>query len=98
MALALPEVDEVVEVGEEVSPDTPWQVVVSNDPVNLINVVCMIFMKILGLDEATAMKYTMTVHNEGRCAVYWGDKEDCQEKAKILMGFQLWTHIEKAEL
>lgn len=96
MAIAFPEVDEAVEVGEEVSPATPWQVVVSNDPVNLINVVCMVFMKVLGLDEGTAMKYTMKVHEEGKCAVFWGSQEECIEKAEILMGFQLWTHVEKA--
>lgn len=96
MGLAFPEVDERVEVSEEVSPDTPWQVVVSNDPVNLIDVVCVVFIKVLGLTEEVAMDYTMKVHNEGRCAVYWGSQEECTQKAEILMSYQLWTHIEKS--
>lgn len=96
MSVAFPE----VEIREEVSleTETPWQVIVSNDPVNLITLVCVVFQKVLNLDEATAMKYTMKVHNEGRCAVFWGSQEECQDKATILMGYHLWTHVEKAEV
>ena len=33
---------------EEVSIDTPWRVIVLNDPVNLMNYVVMVFRKVLG--------------------------------------------------
>ena len=98
MTTAFPSINEKEKVEEliELEEDLPWQVIVSNDPVNLISVVCLLFEKILDLDHDTAMRYTMKVHNEGRCAVYWGSQEDCELKAKQLMSFQLWTHIEKA--
>lgn len=98
MSVAMPDVIEDIEVGtfEEIQGDKPWTVVVSNDPVNLVNVVQAVFQKVLKIDEATALKYTMKVHNEGKCTVYWGSQEECQSKAEELMSYQLWTHVEKA--
>lgn len=94
MALAMPEIVEEVETFTQ--PDTPWQVVVSNDPVNLVSFVAMVFQKVLELDAETAMKYTMQVHNEGRAAVFSGKEEECRDKASALMSYNLWTHVEKS--
>lgn len=94
MSVAHPEMDVDQEIF--VIPDTPWQVVVSNDPVNLISVVAQVFHKVLGVSKETAMEYTLKVHKEGRCAVFSGTQEDCEAKAEVLMSYQLWTHVEKS--
>lgn len=88
---------EVVKPEELTSTETDsgWQVVVSDDPINLITFVCLVFQKVLFLDKATAMKYTMTVHEKGRCAVFFGERDICKAKAEQLMSYQLWTHVEK---
>lgn len=96
MAAALPEALEHVDTSLSVSHDTPWQVVVSNDPVNLVQMVAKIFERVLGMEPSVAMKHTMEVHNNGRSAVYSGTQQECTIVAEKLMAFQLWTHIEKA--
>lgn len=97
MSIAFPDLEEVTETFEEVSPALPWKVIVSNDPVNLIPVVIIVFQKVLNISEELATEYTRKVHYEGRCAVFFGSQEECQAKAEILMSYHLWTHVEKGE-
>ena len=44
------------------SPDVPWQVVVWNDPVNLMSYVAMVFRKVLGHPKDKAQKLMLQVH------------------------------------
>lgn len=68
-ASALPDVEEVTDTDEVVDPDLPWDVVVWDDPVNLMAYVVHVFRKVLKVDEAIARKLMLEVHNEGRSLV-----------------------------
>lgn len=95
MSVAFPDLEEATQVEDEVAPALPWKVIVSNDPVNLIPVVIVVFQRVLGVTEEVATEYTMKVHYEGKCVVFSGTEEECREKAELLMSFHLWTHVEK---
>ena len=57
-----------------------WQVLVWNDPVNLMSYVVFVFQKVLGFDEGKAKKHMLEVHEQGRSVV----AKETREKAELL--------------
>ena len=60
-----PETDREVTTSELISPDIPWELIVWNDPVNLMSYVSYVFQSYFGYSEAKAAKLMMQVHTEG---------------------------------
>jgi ATP-dependent Clp protease adaptor protein ClpS len=85
-----PEVDEADEV------DRGWQVVVWNDPVNLMSYVVWVFRKLFGHPEATATKLMLQVHHEGRAIVSNGPLEKAELDCHRLHHHGLWATLERA--
>ena len=79
----------------EVVPDHGWSVVVHNDPVNLMQVVTAVFIAVLQIPQAKAEKYMWTVHTQGKCKVFTGNKDECSDIAAQLGTFNLWATVEK---
>ena len=77
--------------------DVPWNVVVHDDPVNLMDYVTWVFMKVFGYPEARATKLMLEVHQRGRSIVWTGERERAELYAQQLQGFQLKTSMEKAD-
>lgn len=80
---------------EEVSIDTPWRVIVLNDPVNLMNYVVMVFRKVLGFDENKATRHMREVHENGRSVVWSGNRERAENYAYQLQHWRLQTLLER---
>ena len=57
------------QVGDAKDAGRPWQVVVWNDPINLMTYVVYVFRKLFGFSEAKATKLMLAVHHEGRTVV-----------------------------
>lgn len=74
----------------------PWQVVVLNDPVNLMSYVVMVFRKVFGFDTARARKHMLEVHEEGRSILWTGPREQAEGYVHTLQGWQLNAQLEKA--
>ncbi|RRJ96460.1 Clp protease ClpS [Opitutaceae bacterium TAV4] len=79
------------------SPDGPWHVVIINDPVNLMSYLVLVLRKVLGIDEDTARKHMMTVHEEGRSIVWTGLREKAEHYAFSLQQWHLNARIEPDE-
>ncbi len=77
------------------APDTPWTVVVWDDPVNLMDYVVFVFQEVLGVPAHKATKMMLQVHNEGKAAVFAGLKEHAEFTAIRLQGFGLWATMER---
>ncbi len=60
-----PEVDS----DEDVTPEGPWDVIVWDDPVNLMSYVVYVFRKIFGFSEPVARKLMLDVHHKGKALV-----------------------------
>lgn len=61
--------DPDVGTGEETTPDGPWDVIVWDDPVNLMSYVVYVFRKIFGFTEPVARKLMLDVHRKGKALV-----------------------------
>lgn len=82
---------------EEVLTDSAWTVVVLNDPVNLVDYVVWVFMKVLGYGKPRATMLTLEAHKTGRCVVWSGEREQAEFFAQQLQGLQLSAFIERAQ-
>lgn len=73
----------------------PWQVVVHDDPVNLMSYVTMIFQKIFGWSKQQAEKHMLEVHTKGRSIVWVGPQEEAEMYIEQLHSFLLTATLEK---
>ncbi|MEE2521494.1 ATP-dependent Clp protease adapter ClpS [Pseudarthrobacter sp. J75] len=78
------------------APDIPWNLVIWNDPVNLMSYVSYVFQSYFGYPEGKANKLMMEVHKKGRSVVANGSKEQVEQHAVAMHGFGLWATVEKA--
>ena len=78
------------------APDIPWNLVIWNDPVNLMSYVSYVFQSYFGYSEAKANKLMLEVHKKGRSIVAHGSKEQVEQHAVAMHGFGLWATVEKA--
>ena len=90
------ESDTLTRTDEETSLDVPWNVVVHDDPVNLMHYVTFVLMKIFGYDEKKATILMMQVHQKGRSIVWSGEREKAELYVQQLQAHQLKTTLEKA--
>ena len=85
-----------VSTGTLTAPDIPWNLVIWNDPVNLMSYVSYVFQSYFGYSETKANKLMMEVHKKGRSIVAHGSKEQVEQHAVAMHGFGLWATVEKA--
>lgn len=83
------------EEGEEL--DRVWQVIVHNDPVNLMSYVTLVFQRVFGWERAKAERHMLEVHEQGRSLVWSGEREKAELYVQQLHGFLLLATLERAE-
>lgn len=83
------------ETAEAQELDLPWQVVVHNDPVNLMTYVTMVFQKVFGFTREKAEKHMLEVHREGRSIVWSGMRERAELYVQQLHGYLLLATLER---
>ncbi|MFL6594753.1 MAG: ATP-dependent Clp protease adapter ClpS [Chthoniobacterales bacterium] len=91
--LETPTIDEAISSAEDL--DIPWQVVVHNDPVNLMSYVTMVFQKVFGFTRDRAEKHMLEVHQQGRSIVWSGVRERAELYVQQLHGYLLLATIER---
>ncbi|MDX2081606.1 MAG: ATP-dependent Clp protease adapter ClpS [Terrimicrobiaceae bacterium] len=85
-----------VDVQEEVLLDAPWNVVVHNDPVNLMSYVTLVFRRIFGYSKERAERHMLEVHHRGRSIVWTGSREKAEFYVEQLHSHLLLATLEKA--
>ena len=75
--------------------DVPWQVVVHNDPVNLMSYVTMVFQKVFGFPKEKAEIHMLEVHRQGRSILWSGVRERAELFVQQLHGYLLLATIER---
>lgn len=83
-------VDDVV-----VTPDTPWVVIVWNDPINLMSYVTFVFQKLFGYSKEKATELMLDVHHKGRAVVSEGPKEKAELDVFRLHEHGLWATMQQ---
>jgi ATP-dependent Clp protease adaptor protein ClpS len=78
----------------ETSLAPPWNIVVHDDPVTLMNYVTKVFMQVFGYGKDKAHKLMMEVHQTGRSIVWTGAREQAEVYAQKLQAHHLLTTLE----
>ena len=86
-----PEVDVLDDVTK------PWQVMVLNDPVNLMSFVTLILRRIFGYSEERAVELMLKVHYEGSAVVWTGEREKAELYVQQLQSHQLYAVMEPVD-
>jgi len=84
-----PELDDVADT------DTPWIVLVWNDPINLMSYVAFVFQKLFGYSEEKANSLMLDVHEKGRAVVANGTREKCELDVFRLHEHGLWATMQQ---
>ncbi|MEO0413534.1 MAG: ATP-dependent Clp protease adapter ClpS [Verrucomicrobiota bacterium] len=91
--------DEIVITKEDTldERDLPWNVVVFDDPVNLMSFVTLILRRIFGYSEEKAQELMLQVHNSGRSIVWTGAREQAELYVQQLQSHQLNASMEQID-
>ena len=81
---------------EDTSLDQPWNVIVLDDPVNLMEYVVLVLMRIFGYDRTRATRLMMEVHTQGRSLVWSGTRERAEFHVQQLHSHQLKATLERS--
>jgi ATP-dependent Clp protease adaptor protein ClpS len=84
---------EETKTGEQL--DVPWNVIVYNDPINLMSYVTMVFQRVFGYPRAKAEMLMLEVHHKGRSLVWSGGREQAELYVHQLQSYQLLAQMEK---
>src|SRR6478752_8389543 len=91
-----PDTRESTQTGTAVStdaltaPDVPWNLVIWNDPVNLMSYVSYVFQSYFGYSETKANKLMLEVHQLGKSVVASGSREKAEQDTVAMHSFGLW--------
>lgn len=86
---------EVVErTDEESDLDSPWIVLVWNDPINLMSYVSFVFQKLFGYSKEKADSLMLDVHEKGRAVVSTGPREKAEIDVFRLHEHGLWATMQ----
>ena len=75
--------------------DTPWLVIVWNDPVNLMPYVVFVFQKLFGYSLEKATRLMLEVHHDGKSVVSHGTREKAEIDVVRLHAHGLWATMER---
>ncbi|REJ04871.1 ATP-dependent Clp protease adapter ClpS [Microbacterium bovistercoris] len=92
--VALPDLD--IEEELAAAPLEPWELVVWDDPVNLMSYVVRVFRRYFGYSDERATALMLAVHHEGHAVVATGPRETMEIHAQAMHDFGLWATVRKA--
>lgn len=92
--LITPDLDQDADLSA--APLEPWQVLVWNDPVNLMSYVVHVFRTYFGYSPERARTLMLQVHNEGRAIVASGPRETMEVHARAMHDYGLWATVRRA--
>ena len=73
--------------------DRPWQVIVWNDPVNLMSYVSYVFRCHFGFSAERAEALMLQVHELGRAVVASCGREEAERHVNAMHGYGLWATL-----
>src|SRR5262245_33092019 len=75
--------------------DRPWNVIVWDDPINLMSYVVYVFQKLFGFSEQEATVKMLEVHHQGRSLVITTERERAELYVTRLHEYGLKATMEK---
>lgn len=93
---SLPDTSFIEKTAAKESLATPWNVIVHDDPINLVSYVTMVFQRVFCYPKHKAEMHMLEVHNRGRSVVWSGDHEQAEHYVHQLHSYQLLATMEKS--
>jgi ATP-dependent Clp protease adaptor protein ClpS len=84
------------DVEERQATDRPWNVIVWDDPVNLMSYVVFVLRRVFGYPEPKARKLMLEVHHLGKAVVASEARERAEMYVQQLHGYGLHATMERA--
>jgi ATP-dependent Clp protease adaptor protein ClpS len=81
---------------EEHTHDGPWDVIVWDDPVNLMSYVVFVFRRVFGFEEPVARKLMLEVHRRGKALVASEPREQAEMYVQQLHGYGLQATMQRS--
>ncbi len=81
---------------DETRTDLPWDVVVWDDPVNLMSYVVFVFRRVFAFPEPVARKLMLEVHEQGKALVASEPREQAELYVKQLHGYGLHATMQRS--
>ena len=85
-----------IDTEEQVDIDRPWDVIVWDDPVNLMSYVVFVFKRVFAFPDHLAHKLMLEVHERGRALVASEPREQAERYVQALHGYGLRATMERA--
>lgn len=94
----IPDLDEITLTETETltEHDAPWNVVVYDDPVNLMSFVTLVLKRVFGYPHEKAEALMLEVHRSGLSVVWSGAKEKAELYVQQLQSYQLLAAMKKS--
>lgn len=94
----IPDLDEITLTETETLTelDSPWNVLVYDDPVNLMSFVTLVLRRVFGYPREKAEALMLEVHRRGLSVVWSGEKEKAELYVQQLQAHQLLAAMKKA--
>jgi ATP-dependent Clp protease adaptor protein ClpS len=94
----MPELEEITITETETQPehDAPWNVIVYDDPVNLMSFVTLVLKRVFGYPQEKAEALMLEVHRNGLSVVWSGEREKAELYVQQLQAHQLLAAMKKA--
>ena len=96
-AHTLGETDLDTHLSDSLELNTPWQVIVWNDPVNLMTYVSYVSVHHFGFSRARAEELMLQVHHNGKAIVFTGSREEAEKHTHAMHGWGLQATFEKVD-
>lgn len=78
-------------------PVVNWNLVVWDDPINLMSYVERVFMTYFGYSRQKSHKLMLEVHNNGKSIVSSGMRELMETHASAMHDYGLWATVERGD-
>ena len=93
-----PELDEITitETETQTEHDAPWNVIVYDDPVNLMSFVTLVLKRVFGYPQEKAEALMLEVHRNGLSVVGAGEREKAELYVQQLQAHQLLAAMKKS--
>ncbi|MDF3129797.1 ATP-dependent Clp protease adapter ClpS [Kiritimatiellaeota bacterium B1221] len=85
------------EIQTRVDLDIPWNIVVWDDPVNLMSYVVYVLEKVFSYNRSLATKLMLEVHNQGKSLVATEEREQAELHLQQLHSYGLQATLRRSE-
>jgi ATP-dependent Clp protease adaptor protein ClpS len=94
--LSAPVREEQPDTDERQAIDRPWDVIVWDDPVNLMSYVVFVLRRVFHFDEPVARKLMLEVHHKGKALVASEPREQAEMYVQQLHGYGLQATMQRS--